>query len=206
MSIDVYLAFCAASLLLAAAPGPDNLFVLAQSALYGIKAGLLVVVGLCLGLCVQTLCAALGLAAVVAALPPLFWAIKLAGAAYLLYLAWMAFRHARDENKMQQASAKSGLALVRRGLIMNITNPKVQIFFLAFFPQFVAPGTTGTALVLQMILQGLTFMAATMLVFSLVAAAAGYLSAKLFSTRFSMYLNYGSALLFVVLALCTIAV
>lgn len=205
MTLEVYLAFCLASLLLSIAPGPDNLFVLAQSAVYGIKAGLLVVVGLCLGLVVQTLCAALGLAAVVAAVPALFWAIKLAGACYLLYLAFMAFRHAKDAAAEQKASKKSGIALIRRGFIMNITNPKVQIFFLAFFPQFASPETKGLALVLQMVLQGLTFMAATLIVFSAVAAAAGYLAEKLSSGRFSMWMNYGSALLFVILAGFTLA-
>ncbi len=205
MPLDVYIAFAISSLVLAAAPGPDNLFVLAQSAMYGVKPGLLVVLGLCLGLLVQTLCAALGLAAVVAAVPPLFWAIKLAGAFYLLYLAWQAVRHAHDAAGVKQASAKSGMALVRRGLIMNLTNPKVQIFFLAFFPQFVAPGTAGTALVLQMIVQGLTFMAATMIVFSIVAAGAGFISAKLYSPSFAVKLNYGSAALFVLLAVFTLA-
>lgn len=205
MTLEVYLAFCLASFLVALAPGPDNLFVLAQSAVYGVKAGLLVVAGLCLGLVVQTLCAALGLAAVVAAVPALFWAIKLAGACYLLYLAFMAFCHAKDEAAAQTASKKSGLALIRRGFIMNITNPKVQIFFLAFFPQFASPETKGLALVLQMLLQGLTFMAATLLVFSAVAAAAGYLAEKLSKGRFAMWMNYGSALLFVILAGVTLA-
>ena len=93
-------------------------------------------------------------------------AIKLAGAAYLLYLAWGAWTHAADPVGTERAVELSPVQLWRRGLIMNITNPKVQIFFLAFFPQFVAPGTTGWALVLQMVVQGLTFILATFVVFS----------------------------------------
>lgn len=204
MTLEVYLAFALSSFILALAPGPDNLFVLAQSALYGVKAGILVVVGLCLGLVVQTICAAVGLAAVVAALPPLFWAIKLAGAIYLLYLAYMAFKHAKDELSRPQVSKSTAFRLVRRGFIMNITNPKVQIFFLAFFPQFVAPGTVGVALAGQMIIQGLTFMLATVAVFVAVAAGAGMLSDKLMQSKFYKWLNYGSAVLFVLLAIAAI--
>lgn len=89
MSFSLWLTFFGASLLLAIAPGPDNLFVLTQSAVYGVRSGLLVVLGLMSGLVVQTLCAACGVAAVVAAVPALFMAIKMAGAAYLLYLAWV---------------------------------------------------------------------------------------------------------------------
>ncbi len=205
MSADLYIAFVISSFLLAAVPGPDNMFVLAQSALFGAKAGLLVVCGLCLGLLVQTVCAALGLAALVAALPPLFWTIKIAGALYLLYLAYLAVRHARDLSDKPQVSALTKGSLVRRGFIMNITNPKVQIFFLAFFPQFVLPGTVGGQLAFYMIVLGLTFMVATLLVFAAVALAAGYLSARLQGQRFTTVLNYTSALLFTVLALLTLA-
>ena len=77
MSFSLWLTFFGASLLLAIAPGPDNLFVLTQSAVYGVRSGLLVVLGLMSGLVVQTLCAACGVAAVVAAVPALFMAIKM---------------------------------------------------------------------------------------------------------------------------------
>lgn len=79
MTFSVWLTFLGASLLLSAAPGPDNLFVLAQSAVYGVRAGVTVVFGLMTGLVLQTFFAACGLAAVVAAVPALFMAIKLAG-------------------------------------------------------------------------------------------------------------------------------
>lgn len=134
MAFSLWLAFFGASLLLAIAPGPDNLFVLMQSAVFGVRAGMIVVLGLATGLLLQTLAAALGIAAVVAAVPALFWAIKCLGAAYLLWLAWQAWTHAKDAARGHDAVKLSGLALWRRGVVMNITNPKVQIFFLAFFP------------------------------------------------------------------------
>ena len=204
MDFSVWTAFCAASIVLAMAPGPDNLFVLSQSAIYGPRSGIIVVLGLCSGLVIQTLCAACGIAAVVAAIPALFFAIKLAGALYLFYLAYKAWVHAKDEITSGSGTKKTGLMLWRRGLIMNITNPKVQIFFLAFFPQFVAKGTHGMDLVLQMVIQGITFIAATLLVFSAVAFCAGALAAKVKSPTFRFYLNRLSALLFVILALTTL--
>ena len=204
MDPALWLTFAGASLVLAVAPGPDNLFVLAQSAVYGVRAGLTVVLGLCTGLVVQTICAACGVAAVVAAVPALFWGIRIAGACYLIYLAWMAWTHAVSDSEGPQGTALTGMALWRRGVIMNITNPKVQIFFLAFFPQFVKPGTEGLDLIIQMIIQGVTFIGATLIVFSAVAWGAGALADRMRSPRFQLWLNRTSAVIFLMLAVVTV--
>lgn len=204
MDFALWLTFAGASLVLAVAPGPDNLFVLAQSAVYGVRAGLTVVLGLCTGLVVQTICAACGVAAVVAAVPALFWGIRIAGACYLLYLAWMAWTHAVSDSEGPQGTALTGAALWRRGVIMNITNPKVQIFFLAFFPQFVQPGTEGLDLIIQMVIQGVTFIGATLIVFSAVAWGAGVLADKMRSPTFQLWLNRISAVIFLMLAVFTV--
>ncbi|HEY5931038.1 MAG TPA: LysE family translocator, partial [Burkholderiales bacterium] len=90
--LDSVLVFFTASALLALAPGPDNIFVLTLSALHGRKAGLLVTLGLCTGLVGHTLAVALGIAALFQASAIAFAALKIAGACYLLYLAWGAFR------------------------------------------------------------------------------------------------------------------
>ena len=114
MDVAVLLSFAAASLVLAAAPGPDILYVLAQSAQSGARAGLTVVIGLMVGCLIQTAAAAAGLAAVVAASPWLFWTIRLAGAAYLLYLAWGAW-HAPTSAQTARATVIDRSALLRRG-------------------------------------------------------------------------------------------
>lgn len=202
MTLATFGAFCAASFLLGIAPGPDNLFVCSQAALYGVRRGLTVVLGLCSGLVLQTLAAALGVAAVVAASPVLFWGVRLLGAAYLLYLAVMAWRHPYSESG--KTTTLSGWQLWRRGLIMNVTNPKVEIFFLAFFPQFVTPGASALQTAMEMTLLGVTFIVITLIVFGGIAVAAGQIAEHLRSPRFQFYLSRGSAVLFVLLALGTV--
>lgn len=203
MTAEVYWAFVGASVLLAIAPGPDNLFVLVQSAVFGPRAGLVIVLGLVSGLVLQTLAAALGVAAVVAASPMLFWGVRVLGAAYLFYLALMSWRHpvSGDVVSTGQMSLPQ---LWRRGLIMNVTNPKVQIFFLAFFPQFVTKGldTAGTAC--QMVVLGVTFMIATLVVFGSIALLAGSIADRLRTPRVQFWLNRIAAVLFCALAIATL--
>ena len=203
MDVAVLLSFAAASLVLAAAPGPDILYVLAQSAQSGARAGLTVVIGLMVGCLIQTAAAAAGLAAVVAASPWLFWTIRLAGAAYLLYLAWGAW-HAPTSAQTARATVIDRSALLRRGIIMNVTNPKVQIFFLAFFPQFVTRGASSLQTACEMTVLGVTFMIVTLLVFSLIAFCAGSVAEKLRTPRVQFYLNRTAAVIFACLAAGTL--
>lgn len=203
MTLSLLLGFFITSLILAIAPGPDNIFVLLQSAMYGSKSGLCVVLGLITGLVCQTIAAALGIAAVIAAMPVLFFGIRLAGALYLMYLAYNAWMH--PVNRFSDNSVNSGyIKLWRRGLIMNVTNPKVQIFFLAFFPQFIPKGMSSTDTVFLMITLGFIFMVSTALVFGSVAVFSGALADRLRSDRFQLYLNRISALIFVSLAILTL--
>ena len=164
-SLETLWSFFGISLLLALSPGPDNLFVLVQSAQQGWRAGLCVVLGLCSGLVVHTSAVALGLAAVLAASPLAFQLLQWLGAAYLCWLAWGAW-HAPVSLEGAQASAvRSPWRMWARGVLMNLTNPKVLIFFLAFLPQFTDPGRGS--LPLQIGLLGLIFMACALLVFGI---------------------------------------
>lgn len=170
---EALLAFFITSLLLALAPGPDNIFVLTQSALRGKAAGLAVTMGLCTGLIVHTSAVALGLAAIFAASSLAFTVLKLCGAAYLLWLAWQAFRASATEITAVAGDQLTGWQLYRRGILMNITNPKVSIFFLAFLPQFADPARGS--LTLQMLLLGGLFILATIVVFGGIALVSGML-------------------------------
>ncbi|MDO5288824.1 MAG: LysE family translocator [Pseudomonadota bacterium] len=206
-SLDTSLAFFATAFMLALAPGPDNLFVLMQSATGGRRVGFAVVCGLMIGVLVHTLAVALGLAAVFAASATAFTALKLAGAAYLLYLAWGAWHApAMQAEQLPDASHAGAQAahtpwhrLVLRGVFMNLTNPKVVLFFLALLPQFVQPGRgpVGT----QILWLGLIFIAAASLVFSAVVLAASALRTRLLgSAKAQRLLNRVTALVFVGLA------
>jgi threonine/homoserine/homoserine lactone efflux protein len=203
---DTLLAFFGVSVLLGLSPGPDNVFVLLQSALHGRRAGLFVVLGLCTGILVHTSAVALGLAAVLVASTTAFTALKLVGAAYLGYLAWQALRARPDEpDSAPGASASAGATpanagtMYRRGIIMNLSNPKVAIFFLAFLPQFVQVGPGSVAL--QIIWLGGVFMLATLLTFGAIAwfaASAGQAFTR--SPRAQLLLNRLAGCIFLGLA------
>jgi threonine/homoserine/homoserine lactone efflux protein len=198
--LDVALAFFTTSVLLGISPGPDNIFVLTQSALRGRLAGVFVTLGLCTGLIVHTLAVSFGVAAIFQTSAIAFTVLKFAGAAYLLYLAWQAFRAPATGIHLGEGSGASGWELYRRGIIMNITNPKVSIFFLAFLPQFAEPARGS--LTVQMMLLGGLFILATLLVFGSIALLAGTIGRKLGqSARAEKIMNRVAGTVFAALAL-----
>jgi len=207
LALETALSFFGIAVLLALAPGPDNVFVLMQSATHGKRAGLCVVLGLCTGLIGHTLAVAVGLAALFATSATAFALLKLLGAAYLLYLAWGAWRAAptADAGNLPALSAKPRVsphmwALYRRGIILNLTNPKVSLFFLAFLPQFVT--LTNGSPTLQIISLGTLFMLATLLVFGSIAFFSGLFGEQLQrSARARRWLNRSASLIFTALAL-----
>lgn len=198
--VEMLLAFFVASLALGVAPGPDNIFVMTQSAVHGRVVGLVVTLGLCTGLIVHTLAVALGVAAVFQTSAVAFTALKIVGACYLLYLAWLAFRASAAKVDLHNNLSLNLWQYYRRGIIMNVTNPKVSIFFLAFLPQFADP--ERGALTLQIAILGLIFIIATILVFGSVALLAGILGERFNrSTRAQRAMNWLAATVFAGLAL-----
>ena len=200
LSPETTLSFFGVAVLLGLSPGPDNLFVLLHSAMHGRKAGMLVVLGLCTGLLVHTAAVALGVAAVFSASTTAFTLLKLGGAAYLLYLAYQAFRApvgiAADDSR-PPLGAWQGYG---RGVLMNLSNPKVAVFFLAFLPQFARP--EAGSLPVQMGLLGAIFIVATLLTFGAIACFAGTFGSLLRrSPRVQRGLNWATGLVFVGLAL-----
>ena len=200
LSIETFSAFFLASVLLALAPGPDNVFVLTQSALHGKFSGLIVVLGLCTGLLVHTGAVAFGVAVIFQASTMAFVILKIIGAGYLLYLAWQIFRASPEQIHIKGDQNKSLSTLYRRGIIMNVTNPKVSIFFLAFLPQFADPARGSISL--QMIALSGIFIIATILVFGTVALIGGALGDWLNrSERAQKAMNWVAGTVFVGLAL-----
>lgn len=144
--------FALSVLALIASPGPDFFYVLGRGMAQGPRAGLLSALGIALGLCGHTLLAVLGLSALLAASPWLFWAVKMAGAAYLFWIGLKLLRLSAPPRSQpgEQRSAQvleaglGGRAIVRQALLTNLLNPKAALTFVAFLPQWVRTETHGS--------------------------------------------------------------
>lgn len=170
MTASTLIYFLGASMALTIAPGPDNTFIVAQGISRGRKAAVVTALGMCSGVSVHTTAAALGISALLYSSAAAFTILKYAGAAYLLFLAYKALKEQQVLLPQGTAGGQSPWVMFRRGFIMNVVNPKVALFFLAFLPQFVSPGEESAAL--QMLLLGLLFMAQAVVLFG----AIGWLS------------------------------
>lgn len=174
-TLDTLALFIGASALLALAPGPDNLFVLTQSMSRGAKSGIFITLGLCSGLIFHTGAVALGVAAIFQTSLLAFSVLKFVGAGYLLYLAYLSFKSASKSKLDTKSVDLCASKLYKRGIIMNVTNPKVSIFFLAFLPQFTDP--TRADVTYQIFVLGALFMLSAFVVFSIIALGASKLGA-----------------------------
>jgi threonine/homoserine/homoserine lactone efflux protein len=165
---------------LTVAPGPDNLFVISQGLAHGARTALVTAWGMCTGIVAHTLLVAFGVAALLRTSPLAFDVLRVLGAAYLLVIA-MQILQAAGSNRTDDASiprARAGAPPVgvafRRGLLMNLLNPKVAIFFLAFLPQFVPADHTDP--IGPLVLLGGVFWLQAMLLFSGIALASAQLA------------------------------
>ncbi|MGB0990171.1 MAG: LysE family translocator, partial [Halarcobacter sp.] len=149
--------FIAASFLLCLAPGPDNIYVLTQGMTKSKKAAIVTTLGLATGLIIHTSAAAFGISVIFQTSELAFNIVKFAGAAYLLYIAYQAFKYRNEKLDLSsQNSTKELKKLYIKGFVMNILNPKVSIFFLAFFPGFLFSKEMNN--VLQFYILGAIFM------------------------------------------------
>lgn len=193
------LPFITTSVLLAIAPGPDNIFVLTQSTLYGKRAGILITLGLCTGLIFHTSLVALGIATLLQTTTWAFDALKTIGAFYLLILALQIWK-APLQQLAGEGAVLDDATLFVRGIIMNMTNPKVSIFFLAFLPQFADADHGSVAS--QIFLLGALFGVVSMMIFSGIAAVAAQLGHLLQQKpQTQLYLNRLTALILALLSL-----
>ena len=130
--------FLAATLLLNLVPGSDVVYIASQS-LQSRKNGLLAALGISIGASCYVLATALGLTAILIKSPMLFECVKIAGALYIIYIAWQISRFSFCEIGVLNKTALSGFKTFRRGIINTLLNPKVGIFFVTFLPQFIQP-------------------------------------------------------------------
>jgi len=198
--IETLFSFALATSVLALSPGPDNIFVLTQSMVNGKKFGLATVFGLISGCLVHTTLLAFGVSAIIKESANLFFAIKLFGAIYLLYLAYKVYKSDPDiilsnENVVQKTTSQ----LFKKGFIMNVLNPKVSIFFLAFFPGFLFSESLST--VVQFYVLGGVFMLVSLLIFSTIAILAGAILETIKTNqKIGHYLKWMQIIVFVCIA------
>ncbi len=176
MESSTFIYFLTASILLTLAPGPDILYLLTKSLSDGAKAGIILACGLSSGIVFHTTLVMVGVAALIKSSATAMLLLKIFGAAYLLFLAFGAFKAARAGKKQlgirnEELGIKKPLALYKRGILMNVLNPKVLLFFLAFLPQFVDLSSDGASLTILFL--GVVFAAQAVMIFSGVALFAG---------------------------------
>jgi threonine/homoserine/homoserine lactone efflux protein len=177
MPFEVLGPYLLACMLLTVAPGPDNILVVSLGLSRGRRPAVLAAWGMVSGVLVHTAAAALGISAILAASPLAFRIVQYAGATYLAYLAWRILRERGGGGGPAGAADHApvgGWALYRRGFLMNVLNPKVALFFLAFLPQFVRTDAVWPVWT-QMVVLGLVFMAQAFVIFTCFALFAGLL-------------------------------
>ena len=150
-----FLLFIGVSWALIIAPGPDMLYVISRGITHGHRAGILSAIGVVCGILVHTTAAALGLTLILQTSALAFLLVKYIGAAYLIYLGIKAWRDKSTFTLQSSAPAVTSSVLFWQGVLSNVLNPKIAIFFLAFLPQFVEEGSSSVAW--QMIFLGATF-------------------------------------------------
>ncbi|MBD3879470.1 MAG: LysE family translocator [Quinella sp. 1Q5] len=174
MEGSTFIYFLTASVLLTLAPGPDILYLLTKSLSDGAKAGIILACGLVSGIVFHTTLVMVGVAAFIKSSSTAMLLLKIFGAAYLLFLAFGAFKSAWAGKKISLARSGSKVAakaLYKRGVLMNVLNPKVLLFFLAFLPQFVDLSSDGASF--RILFLGVVFAVQALIIFSGVAMFAG---------------------------------
>lgn len=186
--------FLMTALIINLSPGPAMMFVLQQSQRYGLRAGLLATLGVELGVLIYVFLTALGVSAVFERYPSVYFLIQIIGALYLLYLAYQSWPRSSDNIDSPQ-SLGNGAFL--KGLFINLTNPKIVIFFLSLLPQFVSADSETN----NLILYGLIFSLGGVLVNSAVALLSGKVSRLMDNAK---WFDYVPPILFLAVSIYSI--
>lgn len=201
MDFQTIFSFLIASSLLTIMPGPDIIYVLLQSISNGKKYGIITALGLVSGISIHTTLIALGVSELIKQSNTIYLAIKIFGALYLFYLAYKVYKAPEtidiSNNKLEKENFTT---LFKRGFFMNVLNPKVGLFFLAFFPGFINLQRGNT--VLQIYTLGFLFMLQALIIFSFVSVIADKLTAFLRKNKkFDYYLKYVQIIIFIALGI-----
>ena len=198
LSTETIIAFVTASVVLSLVPGPDNIFVMTHSALKGWRIGFYTTLGLCTGLIGHTILVAIGVSVIFQTSAIAFNGLKIIGACYLLYLAWLSVQN-KELNLGGNDNDSTNRSYYLTGVIMNLTNPKVALFFLVFLPQFV--NTDNDNVTLQIFSLGVLFILSALCVFTSIAYLASLLEDILKKSKtVNKNLNILAALVYFALA------
>ena len=199
LSLETIVAFVIASVVLSLVPGPDNIFVMTNSALKGWKAGFYITLGLCTGLIGHTILVAIGVSVIFQTSALAFNGLKIVGACYLIYFCWLSLKSKEltiDSNDAESVNRSYYIT----GIVMNLTNPKVALFFLVFLPQFINP--INGSVTIQIFILGFLFIFSALFVFSSIAFLGSFLEGYLKkSSTINKNINKLAALVYFALAI-----
>ncbi|MDG2371176.1 MAG: LysE family translocator [Flavobacteriaceae bacterium] len=189
MNDSIFLLFCSTVIIITLSPGPDIIFVISQSLQKGYEYGIKVSLGLITGLFLYTIASILGLSWVLNQFPQISSSIKIFGAIYIGYLAYLEFP--KKEKRKIKKSTDYNKDPYTIGLIMNLSNPKIILFFISLFPQFVFHN--DWSIKYQFFVLGATFIIIALLIFSLVSILSSLFRKKILSKFNSKYFSYLSS-------------
>ena len=199
LNLETSIAFVLASVVLSLVPGPDNIFVMTNSALKGWKSGFYITLGLCTGLIGHTILVAIGVSVIFQTSALAFNGLKIIGACYLIYLGWLSLKSKEltiDSNDAESINRSYYIT----GIVMNLTNPKVALFFLVFLPQFINP--INGSVTIQIFILGFLFILSALFVFSSIAFLGSFLEGYLKkSSAINKNINKLAALVYFALAI-----
>ena len=199
LSIETIITFITASVVLSLVPGPDNLFVMSNSALKGWRIGFYTTLGLCTGLIGHTILVGIGVSVIFQTSTMAFNGLKIIGALYLVYLAWLSVQN-KEINIGGASENSTSRSYYFTGVVMNLTNPKVAIFFLVFLPQFI--NSNNDNVTSQIFLLGLLFICSAFFVFTTIAYLSSFLEGILKKSKtVNKNLNLLAAIIYIALAI-----
>lgn len=176
-NLEALIAFSVVCFTLSITPGPSILYIAARSLSQGPSAGVAASCGMAIGSFAYVIATILGLSAIFTHAPLLYSGLKIIGALYLVYLGWQYFTPNANNCEKPELQSLSNRNIMKQSFIVEITNPKTALFFIAFFPQFVSENTTSISM--QLLMLGIIYTLITLLCDTFIAITSGKISMKI---------------------------